>query len=201
MLITEIREASEYNLWAALNNRLTLTKYRKITILTIPNSKLLCSTYNLNILTISNKYTRLTCCNKHPTKPTSININSSSTIKQPNITFFTITNLKLFHNNRHRQFNTFLMPSIFKFELISFSFSFVLHYIYIYIVWSIQWVVDQFYHVKWYNGLIVWIWLIRYVILKWIWLMDLSLRRYWRGIIRISCRSWRFIMLKRRIGR
>lgn len=78
-----------------LNNRLTLTKQRHMTVMTLKSSKLPSRRHNNQIPTIPNKYSTLAWSYIHKTILTIIDVEIGSNIKNKIMTTFTIINIEL----------------------------------------------------------------------------------------------------------
>jgi hypothetical protein len=88
----EVREC--YIIWT-LNNWLTVTVNRKVTIKAISNSKLFTGWYNIHIFTIPQKNTTLARCTKYKTILTIINVYIGSDVENVKNTIFTVIYIEL----------------------------------------------------------------------------------------------------------
>ena len=122
IIICLFRKASKAQRVAAFYDWLTLAPKKKVTVGWISNPKLLSTTNNREILTVSNEDTWLWRTDKNPTIFTFINVDSSVRIEQVNLTFLTIWYLKLLHMKGTRQFDQRVKPSIFKHKVFPFEF-------------------------------------------------------------------------------
>lgn len=110
---------------ATLDNRLTLTPKPKFAVCTISNSKLLSHTYNVNIMAVTYKNTRLGRSNKNSAVFAIIDKYSCAGIEYVNLTLLTIWNLELLHMQCAWLFYFCLEPTILIYEIFTLKFLFI----------------------------------------------------------------------------